>query len=118
MSQALEKCQLKSTISSLPNCLDSSGRVLLRRNKILILDEATPSIDSDTDATVQRIIRQEFSICIIVTVAHMIPTVIDGDIVMVLSSGEMMEYDAPSKLMESDSYFSKLVAEYWSNCRR
>ncbi|KAL4583725.1 hypothetical protein LXL04_008308 [Taraxacum kok-saghyz] len=133
---ALEKCQLKSTISSLPNSLDSSvsdegenwsmgqrqlfclGRVLLRRNKILILDEATASIDSDTDVTVQRIIRQEFSDCTVVTVAHRIPTVIDSDMVMVLSSGEMMEYDEPSKLLESDSYFSKLVAEYWSSCRR
>ncbi|XP_071710057.1 ABC transporter C family member 8-like [Rutidosis leptorrhynchoides] len=132
---ALEKCQLKSTISSLPNYLDSSvsnegenwsmgqrqlfclGRVLLRRNKILVLDEATASIDSDTDATVQRIIRQEFSSCTVVTVAHRIPTVIDSDMVMVLSSGVMMEYDKPSKLMESDSYFSKLVNEYWSSCR-
>lgn len=134
--KALEKCQLKSTISSLPNCLDSSvsdegenwsmgqrqlfclGRVLLKQNKILILDEATASIDSDTDSTVQKIIRQEFSHCTVVTVAHRIPTVIDSDMVMVLSSGEMMEYDEPSKLMESDSYFSKLVAEYWSSCRR
>lgn len=63
------------------------GRVLLRRNKILVLDEATASIDSDTDATVQRIIRQEFSSCTVVTVAHRIPTVIDSDMVMVLSFG-------------------------------
>ncbi|CAO2814676.1 unnamed protein product [Amaranthus hypochondriacus] len=47
---ALEKCQLKATISRLPNQLDSSGRVLLKRNKILVLDEATVSIDSATDA--------------------------------------------------------------------
>ncbi|GJV26566.1 putative ABC-type xenobiotic transporter [Tanacetum coccineum] len=132
---ALEKCQLKSTISSLPLGLDASvsdegenwsmgqrqlfclGRVLLRRNKILVLDEATASIDSDTDATVQKIIRQEFSSCTVVTVAHRIPTVIDSDMVMVLSSGNMMEYDEPSKLMESDSYFSKLVTEYWSSCK-
>ncbi|XP_076958110.1 ABC transporter C family member 8-like [Bidens hawaiensis] len=133
--KTLEKCQLSSIVSSLPNCLDSPvsdggedwsmgqrqlfclGRVLLRRNKILVLDEATASIDSDTDATVQRIIRQEFSHCTVVTVAHRIPTVIDSDMVMVLSSGEMMEYDEPSKLMQTDSYFSKLVTEYWSSCR-
>ncbi|KAF5793382.1 putative ABC-type xenobiotic transporter [Helianthus annuus] len=133
--KTLEKCQLRNTVSSLPNGLGSSvsdegenwsmgqrqlfclGRVLLRRNRILVLDEATASIDSDTDAIVQRIIRQEFSSCTVVTVAHRIPTVIDSDMVMVLSSGEMMEYDEPSKLMESDSYFSKLVNEYWSSCR-
>nr|POE55388.1 isoform 2 of abc transporter c family member 8 [Quercus suber] len=86
--KALEKCQLKATISSLPNLLDSSvsdegenwsagqrqlfclGRVLLKRNKILVLDEATASIDSATDAVLQRIIRQEFSECTVITVAH------------------------------------------------
>ncbi|PWA83570.1 multidrug resistance-associated protein 6 [Artemisia annua] len=134
--KALEKCQLKSTIRSLPNLLDSSvsdegenwsagqrqlfclGRVLLRRNKILVLDEATASIDSATDAILQKIIREEFSSCTVITVAHRVPTVIDSDKVMVLSFGKMVEYDEPSKLMETDSFFSKLVAEYWSSCRR
>ncbi|KAM0065996.1 putative ABC-type xenobiotic transporter [Helianthus debilis subsp. tardiflorus] len=134
--KALEKCQLKTTIRSLPNLLDSSvsdegenwsagqrqlfclGRVLLRRNKILVLDEATASIDSATDVILQRIIREEFSSCTVITVAHRVPTVIDSDKVMVLSFGKMMEYDEPSKLMETDSFFSKLVAEYWSSCTR
>ncbi|XP_076902409.1 ABC transporter C family member 8-like [Bidens hawaiensis] len=134
--KALEKCQLKTTIRSLSNLLDSSvsdegenwsagqrqlfclGRVLLRRNKILVLDEATASIDSATDVILQRIIREEFSSCTVITVAHRVPTVIDSDKVMVLSFGKMMEYDEPSKLIETDSFFSKLVAEYWSSCRR
>ncbi|KAK4838023.1 hypothetical protein QYF36_010422 [Acer negundo] len=133
--KALEKCQLKTTISSLPNKLDSSvsdegenwsagqrqlfclGRVLLKRNRILVLDEATASIDSATDAILQRIIRQEFSGCTVITVAHRVPTVIDSDMVMVLSFGKLLEYDEPSKLMETKSSFSKLVAEYWSSCR-
>ncbi|KAF7814158.1 ABC transporter C family member 8-like [Senna tora] len=133
---ALEKCQLKATICSLPNLLDSSvsdegenwsvgqrqlfclGRVLLKRNKILVLDEATASIDSATDAILQRIIRQEFSECTVITVAHRVPTVIDSDMVMVLSFGKLLEYDEPSKLMETNSSFSKLVAEYWSSCNK
>ncbi|BBG98870.1 multidrug resistance-associated protein 6 [Prunus dulcis] len=96
--RALEKCQLKATVSSLPNLLDSS-------------DEATASIDSSTDAVLQRIIRQEFAEC---TVAHRVPTVIDSDMVMVLSYGKLVEYEEPSKLLDTNSYFSKLVAEYWS----
>ncbi|TYI59921.1 hypothetical protein E1A91_D10G069700v1, partial [Gossypium mustelinum] len=134
--KALEKCQLKTTISALPNKLDSSvsdegenwsvgqrqlfclGRVLLKRNRILVLDEATASIDSATDAILQRIIREEFSNCTVITVAHRVPTVIDSDMVMVLSYGKLLEYDEPSNLMATKSSFSKLVAEYWSSCRR
>ncbi|KAK8465074.1 hypothetical protein PHAVU_010G140600 [Phaseolus vulgaris] len=134
--KALEKCQLKATISSLPNLLDTSvsgegenwsvgqrqliclGRVLLKRNRILVLDEATASIDSATDVILQRIIRQEFSECTVITVAHRVPTVIDSDMVMVLSYGKLVEYDKPSKLMDTNSSFSKLVAEYWSHCNR
>ncbi|XP_020088705.1 ABC transporter C family member 8-like isoform X3 [Ananas comosus] len=135
--EVLEKCQLKSTISSLPTLLDSSvsdggenwsagqrqlfclGRVLLRKNKILVLDEATASIDSATDAVLQRVIKQEFSSCTVITIAHRVPTVTDSDMVMVLSYGKLVEYEKPSKLMETkNSAFSKLVAEYWSNCRR
>ncbi|GFP82780.1 ABC transporter c family member 8 [Phtheirospermum japonicum] len=65
------------------------GRVLLKRNKILVLDEATASIDSSTDAILQRIIRQEFANCTVITVAHRVPTVIDSDMVMVLSYGKL-----------------------------
>ncbi|KAL1147633.1 hypothetical protein V6Z11_A10G068300 [Gossypium hirsutum] len=134
--KALEKCQLKATISSLPNTLDSSvsdegenwsvgqrqlfclGRVLLKRKRILVLDEATAPIDSATDAILQRIIRQEFSECTVIKVAHRVPTVIDSDMVMVLSYGKLIEYDEPARLMGIESGFSKLVAEHWSSCRK
>ncbi|KAI4331845.1 hypothetical protein L6164_016799 [Bauhinia variegata] len=127
--RALEKCQLKSTIAKLPNLLDSSvsdegenwsmgqrqlfclGRVLLKRNRILVLDEATASTDTATDAILQRVIRQEFEQCTMITVAHRVPTVIDSDMVLVLSDGQLVEYDEPSKLIETNSSFSKLVAE-------
>jgi ABC-type multidrug transport system fused ATPase/permease subunit len=61
------------------------GRVLLRRNKILVLDEATASIDSATDAILQKVIRQQFSSCTVITIAHRVPTVTDSDRVLVLS---------------------------------
>ncbi|ERN15280.1 hypothetical protein AMTR_s00056p00226840 [Amborella trichopoda] len=134
--EAIEKCQLMATIRSLPNRLDSSvsdeggnwsagqrqlfclGRVLLRKNRILVLDEATASIDSATDAVLQKVIRKEFSNCTVITVAHRVPTVTDSDRVMVLSYGKLVEYDKPSRLMETNSSFAKLVAEYWANCTK
>ncbi|CAN6354014.1 unnamed protein product [Urochloa humidicola] len=132
--EALDKCQLKKTICALPGLLESPvnddgenwsagqrqlfclARVLLRRNKILVLDEATASIDSATDAILQRVIKQEFSECTVITIAHRVPTVIDSDMIMVLSYGKMIECDRPSSLMENkESAFCELVDEYWSN---
>ncbi|CAM0910286.1 unnamed protein product [Alopecurus aequalis] len=135
--EALEKCQLKRSISSAAALLDTVvsddgdnwsvgqrqlfclGRVLLRRNKILVLDEATASIDSATDAILQSVIRQQFTSCTVITIAHRVPTVTDSDRVMVLSYGKLLEYDTPTKLLEDkQSAFAKLVAEYWANCKR
>ncbi|CAL5039010.1 unnamed protein product [Urochloa decumbens] len=135
--EALEKCQLKTAISSTPALLDTVvsddgdnwsagqrqlfclGRVLLRRNKILVLDEATASIDSATDAILQKVIRQQFSSCTVITIAHRVPTVTDSDRVLVLSYGKLLEYETPAKLLEDkQSAFAKLVAEYWANTKR
>jgi len=135
--EALEKCQLKTAISSTSALLDTVvsddgdnwsagqrqlfclGRVLLRRNKILVLDEATASIDSATDAILQKVIRQQFSSCTVITIAHRVPTVTDSDRVMVLSYGKLLEYETPAKLLEDkQSAFAKLVAEYWANTKR
>uniref|UniRef100_A0A0C9QRI0 TSA: Wollemia nobilis Ref_Wollemi_Transcript_12757_5054 transcribed RNA sequence n=1 Tax=Wollemia nobilis TaxID=56998 RepID=A0A0C9QRI0_9CONI len=133
--QALQKCQIEKAIRDLPKQLDSSvsdegenwsagqrqlfclGRVLLKRNRILVLDEATASIDSATDALLQKVIREAFHNCTVVTVAHRVPTVIDSNMVLTLSDGKLAEYDKPARLMENkSSLFAKLVAEYWSNC--
>ncbi|CAN6194823.1 unnamed protein product [Urochloa humidicola] len=135
--EALEKCQLKTAISSTPALLDTVvsddgdnwsagqrqlfclGRVLLRRNKILVLDEATASIDSATDAILQKVIRQQFSSCTVITIAHRVPTVTDSDRVLVLSYGKLLEYETPAKLLDDkQSAFAKLVAEYWANTKR
>ncbi|GFY91522.1 multidrug resistance-associated protein 9 [Actinidia rufa] len=89
------------------------ARVLLQRRKILILDEATASVDTATDNVIQRSIREETSRCTVITVAHRIPTIIDNDLVMVLDGGKIAEYDSPTELLKNNSSaFSKLVTEF------
>ncbi|KAL7594309.1 hypothetical protein Lser_V15G30327 [Lactuca serriola] len=131
--QVLEKCQLRDAIQDKKDGLDSMvvqdgsnwslgqrqlfclGRALLKRRKILVLDEATASIDNATDTIIQKTIREEFQDCTVITVAHRIPTVIDCSMVLVMKDGKVMEYDEPSKLMsQPDSLFAQLVNEYWS----
>ncbi|KAK9934459.1 hypothetical protein M0R45_021603 [Rubus argutus] len=89
------------------------ARVLLKKRRILVLDEATASIDTATDIVIQETIRGQTNGCTVITVAHRIPTVIDNDLVLVLDEGKVLEYDSPARLLEDgSSAFSKLVAEY------
>ncbi|KAJ0042534.1 hypothetical protein Pint_17626 [Pistacia integerrima] len=89
-----------------PFCL---GRALFRRSRILVLDEATVSIDNATATILQKTIQTEFADCTVITVAHRIPTVMDCNMVR-----KRVEYDEPMKLMkQEDSMFGQLVKEYW-----
>ncbi|KAM7280856.1 hypothetical protein ACFE04_007990 [Oxalis oulophora] len=89
------------------------GRVLLKKRKVLVLDEATASVDTATDNLIQQTLRQHFSDCTVLTIAHRITSVLDSDMVLLLSHGLIEEYDSPTKLLENkSSSFSQLVAEY------
>ncbi|KAM3706104.1 hypothetical protein ACJW31_03G127800 [Castanea mollissima] len=100
------------------------ARVLLKKRRILVLDEATASIDTATDNLIQETIKEETKGCTVITVAHRIPTIIDNELVLVLDEGNVVEYDSPAQLLKvKSSSFSKLVAEFLrrsskSNCHR
>ncbi|KAK9911275.1 hypothetical protein M0R45_035196 [Rubus argutus] len=118
--EALDKCQLGDLVRAKEEKLEASvvengenwsagqrqlvclGRALLKKSRILVLDEATASVDSATDGVIQKIISQEFKDRTVVTIAHRIHTVIDSDLVLVLSDGRIAEYDTPAKLLERE----------------
>ncbi|MCO5600565.1 hypothetical protein L7F22_054679 [Adiantum nelumboides] len=129
--EGLRKCQLADIVKERADKLDAIvvdngenwsvgqrqllclGRALLKKSHILFLDEATASVDAQTDVVLQRIIRQEFRDITVVSIAHRIPTVMDCDKVMVLEAGYLKEFDSPTRLLEHPTtLFSALVREY------
>ncbi|XVF70835.1 hypothetical protein PTKIN_Ptkin11bG0194000 [Pterospermum kingtungense] len=129
--EALDKCQLGDGVRRKEGGLDSTvsengenwsmgqrqlvclGRVLLKKSKILVLDEATASVDTATDNLIQTTLREHFSDCTVLTIAHRITSVLDSDMVLLLSHGLIEEYDSPARLLENkSSSFAQLVAEY------
>ncbi|KAL0419396.1 UNVERIFIED_CONTAM: ABC transporter C family member 3 [Sesamum radiatum] len=129
--EALDKCHLGDEVRKKADKLDCAvaengenwsvgqrqlvclGRVLLKKSKILVLDEATSSVDTATDNLIQQTLRLHFSDSTVITVAHRITSVLDSNMVLLLDQGLMKEYDNPKKLVEDkSSAFAKLVAEH------
>ncbi|TFK26992.1 hypothetical protein FA15DRAFT_614912 [Coprinopsis marcescibilis] len=82
--------------------LIAMARALLRKSSIVVLDEATSSIDFATDAKIQTTIREEFGGSLLLTVAHRLRTVIDYDRLIVLDKGQIVEFDTPYNLIRKN----------------
>ncbi|XP_029521276.2 ATP-binding cassette sub-family C member 4-like isoform X1 [Oncorhynchus nerka] len=116
---ALQEVQLKSVVEELPNKMETvlaeSGsnfsvgqrqlvclaRAILRKNRILIIDEATANVDPRTDELIQKTIRDKFRECTVLTIAHRLNTIIDSDRILVLGAGMIQEFDEPYVLLQN-----------------
>ncbi|KAI9342571.1 P-loop containing nucleoside triphosphate hydrolase protein [Obelidium mucronatum] len=126
----LDKCSLKEFVSNLGGKLEAPvaeggsnlsigqrqllclGRAMLVKSKVLLIDEATASVDLETDLYIQKVLRDEFSECTILCIAHRLNTLMDYDKILVLESGRLMEFDSPNNLANKPtSLFSALIDE-------
>uniref|UniRef100_A0A914EEQ2 Multidrug resistance-associated protein 1 n=1 Tax=Acrobeloides nanus TaxID=290746 RepID=A0A914EEQ2_9BILA len=86
------------------------ARALLRKSKVLVLDEATAAVDMNTDALIQKTIREQFKDSTVLTIAHRLNTIMDYDRIIVLDSGRVKEFDSPANLMsDKKSIFYSMV---------
>lgn len=94
------------------------ARAILRRNTILVLDEATANVDPETDALIQTTIRDMFTSCTVLTIAHRLHTIMDSDRVLVLDASEVREYDEPHLLLQRGGFLADMVASTGTNANR
>ena len=127
--QVLERCYLKNAVQELGGLEADVGergrnlscgqrqliclaRALLKKAKILCIDEATASVDFETDKLIQKTIREEFQSSTVLTIAHRIETILDSDRVLVMDKGQIADFDSPAELRRNNkSLFSTLVDE-------
>uniref|UniRef100_A0A672SWR7 ATP-binding cassette sub-family C member 9-like n=1 Tax=Sinocyclocheilus grahami TaxID=75366 RepID=A0A672SWR7_SINGR len=126
--EALEIAQLKNMVKALPGGLDAVvteggenfsvgqrqlfclARAFVRKSSILIMDEATASIDMATENILQKVVMTAFADRTVVTIAHLVSSILEAEQVLVFSSGTLVECDsAPNLLAQENSLFSILV---------
>ena len=93
-------------------------RAILRKTKLIVLDEATANVDLETDNLIQQKLRSSFKDSTVIVIAHRLATVIDSNRILVMHSGEGVEFDHPFKLLvksdtdtsiTSDGFFAKML---------
>uniref|UniRef100_A0AAQ4P1C4 ABC-type glutathione-S-conjugate transporter n=1 Tax=Gasterosteus aculeatus aculeatus TaxID=481459 RepID=A0AAQ4P1C4_GASAC len=127
--RSLELAHLQNFVSNLPDKINhecSEGgenlslgqrqlvclaRALLRKTKILVLDEATAAVDLETDALIQSTIRTQFEDCTVLTVAHRLNTIMDYTRVIVMDRGHISEMDTPANLIAQRGQFYRMCRE-------
>ncbi|KAF2073017.1 hypothetical protein CYY_005663 [Polysphondylium violaceum] len=126
--EALEKVQLKTMVQGLPLKMDSLvsengeglsvgqkqllclSRALLRNSKIVLMDEATASLDYQTDYIIKQTVKNNFQNSTVLTIAHRLDTIIDSDKILVIDKGQMVEFDSPQNLVNNpNSRFAQIV---------
>ncbi|EFA77179.1 ABC transporter C family protein [Heterostelium album PN500] len=112
--EVIERVHLKEKIKSLDCLVSEDGgnysvgqrqlmclaRALIRKSKIIALDEATAAVDLETDAVIQKTIREEFKDSTVITIAHRLNTIIDYDKIVLMSEGRVKQVGKPSELIE------------------
>ena len=129
--EALDQAGLGDAVRALPGLLEAPispggdnlsqgqrqllalARALVRRTRVLVLDEATSNVDTATDATVQRAIAAAFSKCTVLTIAHRLHTIMGADSLLVLDKGHVAEFGSPGVLLaRQGSLFRGLAEEH------
>ncbi|KAK4879950.1 hypothetical protein RN001_008096 [Aquatica leii] len=127
---ALSEVELKVIIAELPLGLNTEvsnggmyfsvgqkqllclARALVRKSKILFLDEATANVDQQTDDLIQHTIKKKFYDCTVLTIAHRLHTILDSDKVLVMDAGNIIEFDNPHTLLQDEnSVFYSMVQQ-------
>uniref|UniRef100_A0A8B9P5X6 Multidrug resistance-associated protein 1 n=1 Tax=Apteryx owenii TaxID=8824 RepID=A0A8B9P5X6_APTOW len=127
--RSLELAHLKNFVSSLPDKLNHEcaeggenlsvgqrqlvclARALLRKSKILVLDEATAAVDLETDNLIQSTIKSQFEECTVLTIAHRLNTIMDYTRVLVLDRGEVVECGSPDNLLQKKGIFYSMAKD-------
>ncbi|XP_017922899.2 multidrug resistance-associated protein 1 isoform X1 [Manacus vitellinus] len=127
--RSLELAHLKNFVSSLPDKLNHEcaeggenlsvgqrqlvclARALLRKSKILVLDEATAAVDLETDKLIQSTIKSQFEECTVLTIAHRLNTIMDYTRVLVLERGEVVECGSPEQLLRERGIFYSMAKD-------